>query len=93
MRNHSNNEGTVAKRKFMSVCPFGLIEFYCEDIIDCKLCAIIEAKISFFIEYLCISPQSLSRLDSFVHQVTSRPRSRSPKDYFLGGKMEFLLTK
>ena len=29
MRNHSNNEGTVAKRKFMSVCPFGLIEFYC----------------------------------------------------------------
>ena len=40
MRSHSNNEGTVAKCKFLSVCPFGLIEFYCEDIIDCKLCDI-----------------------------------------------------
>ena len=37
MRNHSNNEGTVAKCKFMSVCPFGLILFYCEDIIDCNM--------------------------------------------------------
>ena len=47
MRNHSNNEGTVAKRKFMSVCPFGLIEFYCEDIIDCKLCDMLQLKLVF----------------------------------------------
>ena len=47
MRNHSNNEGTVAKRKFMSVCPFGLIEFYCEDIIDCKLCDMLKFKLVF----------------------------------------------
>ena len=45
MRNHSNNEGTVAKRKFMSVCPFGLIEFYCDDIIDCKLCNMLQLKL------------------------------------------------
>ena len=44
MRNHSNNEGTFAKRKFMSVCRFGLIEFYCEDIIDCKLCDMLQLK-------------------------------------------------
>ena len=37
----------------------------------------IEAQISYFIEYLCISPQSLSCGDIFVHQVTSRSRSRS----------------
>ena len=47
MRNHSNNEGTVAKRKFLSVCPFGLIEFYCEDIIDCKLCDKLQLKLVF----------------------------------------------
>ena len=45
MRNHSNNEGTVAKRKFMSVCPFGLIEFYCEDKIDYKLCNMLQLKL------------------------------------------------
>ena len=47
MRNYSNNEGTVAKRKFMSVCPFGLIEFYCENIIDCKLCDMLQLKLVF----------------------------------------------
>ena len=47
MRNHSNNEGTVAKRKFMSDCPFGLIEFYCDDIIDYKLCNMLQIKLVF----------------------------------------------
>ena len=49
MRNHSNNEGTVAKCKFLSVCPFGLIEFYCEDIIDCKLCDMLQLT-----PYVCL---------------------------------------
>ena len=52
MRNHSNNEGTVAKRKFLSVCPFGLIEFYCEDIIDCELSDMLQLKLLF--RKLCI---------------------------------------
>ena len=47
MRNHSNNEGAVAKRKFMSVCHFGLIEFHYEDIIDCKLCNMLQLKLVF----------------------------------------------
>ena len=47
MRNHSNNEGKVAERKFMSVCPFGLNEFYCEDIIDYNSCNMLELKIVF----------------------------------------------
>ena len=47
MRIHSNNEGTVAKRKFVSVCPFGRIEFYLEDIIDCKLCNLLQLKLLF----------------------------------------------
>ena len=42
MCNHSNNKGTIAKRRFFSVCPFGLIEFYCEDTIDFKLCDLLQ---------------------------------------------------
>ena len=47
MRYHSNNEGTVAKRKFMSVCTFDPIEFYCEDVIYCKLCDMLQLKVVF----------------------------------------------
>ena len=47
MCNHSNNEGTIAKRKFLSVCPFGLIELYCEDTIGCKLCDMLQLKLVF----------------------------------------------
>ena len=47
MRNHSNKEGTIAKRKFTSVCPFGLIEFYSKDIIDCKLLEMLQLKLVF----------------------------------------------
>ena len=47
MRNHSNNEGTVTKRKFVSVCHFGLIELYLEDIIDCKLFDMLQLKLLF----------------------------------------------
>ena len=47
MRNHSNNDGIIAKRKFMSVCPFGLIELYSQDIIDCKLLDMLQLKLVF----------------------------------------------
>ena len=42
--------------------------------VQIDLC-IIEAQISYFIEYLCIPQQSISCWDIFVHQVTSRSRS------------------
>ena len=60
MHNHSNNEDTVAKRKFMSVCHFGLIEFYCEDTIDCKLCNVLQLKLVFR-QYGILSSMTLLR--------------------------------
>ena len=50
----------------MSVCPFGLMEFYGEDIIECKLCNMLQLK-SVFRKYCMES--SMAFLRSRYHNI------------------------